>query len=202
MPDYDCEHSVYGNPTKDIPTDAPPPLGKRIISAHYFDANLMHDVLSGRAVTGVVYFYNKTPVDWYCKKQSTTETVTYGSEFLACWTCFERQYLWYLGAPVYKTDYAWGDNDAMINSATIPDVKLHKRHNILSFHFVRSLIACGYINLQHLKSECNTADILTKHWGYQSAYELILPIFHFGGNTAALYFDDTLEVECSITPSE
>ena len=82
----------------------------------------------------------------------------------------------------------------MINSATIPDTKLHKRHNILSFHFVRSMIACGYINLQHLKSECNIADILTKHWGYQSTYKLIHLIFHFGGSTAALYFDDTLEV--------
>ena len=63
-------------------------------------------------------------------------------------------------------------------------------------------LACGYINLQHLRSECNIADILTKHWGYQSTYELIRPIFHFGGNTAALYFDDTLEVDRSITPSE
>jgi hypothetical protein len=167
----------------------------------------MHDVLSGKAVTGVVHFYNKTLVDCYCKKQSTTETATYGSEFLACRTCFEqiidhRQYLRYLGALVYKTDFAWGDNDAMINSATIPDAKLHKRHNILSFHFVRSLIACGYINLQHIKSECNIADILTIHWGYQSTYELIRPIFHFGGNTAALYFDDTLEVDRSITHEE
>jgi nuclear transport factor 2 (NTF2) superfamily protein len=90
----------------------------------------------------------------------------------------------------------------MINSATIPDAKQHKRHNILSFHFVRSLIAWEYINLQHLRSECNIADILTKHWGYQSTYGLIRPIFHFGGNTAALYFDDTLEVDRSITPSE
>jgi hypothetical protein len=99
-------------------------------------------------------------------------------------------------------DYAWGDNDAMINSATIPDAKLHKRHNILSLHFVRSMIAYGYINLQHIKSECNIADILTKHWGYQSTYELIRPIFHFEGNTAALYFDDTLEVDRSITHDE
>jgi hypothetical protein len=167
----------------------------------------MHDVLSGKAVTGVVHFYNKTPVAWYCKKQSTTESATYGSEFLACRTCFEQiidhhQYLRYLEAPVYKTDYAWGDNDAMINSATIPDAKLHKRHNILSFYFVRSLIACGYINLQHLESEYNIANIPTKHWGYQSMYKLIRPIFHFGGNTAALYFDDTLEVDRSIIPSE
>jgi hypothetical protein len=90
MQEYDWEHSVYGNPTKDIPTDAPPPLGKQIVLTHYFDVNLMHDVLSGKAVTGVVHFYNKTPVDWYCNKQSTTETTTYGSEFLACRTCFEQ----------------------------------------------------------------------------------------------------------------
>ena len=78
---FDREHSVYGNSNKEIPRDAPPPLGKWIVITRYFDANLMHDILSGKAVTGVVHFYNKTAVNWYCKKQSTTETTTYGSEF-------------------------------------------------------------------------------------------------------------------------
>jgi hypothetical protein len=70
IPDYDWEHSVYGNPTEDIPADTSPPLGKQIILSHYFDANLMYDVLSGKAVTGVAHFYNKTPVDWYCTKNN------------------------------------------------------------------------------------------------------------------------------------
>ena len=48
-------------PPEDIPKDAPPPLGKQIVLTHYFDANLMHEVFSGKAVTGVVHFYNKTP---------------------------------------------------------------------------------------------------------------------------------------------
>jgi hypothetical protein len=148
MPDYVWEHSVYGNPTEDIPADTPPPLGKIKILSHYFDANLMHDVLSGKAVTGVVHFYDKTQVDWYCKKQSITETATYGSEFLACRTCPEqiidhRQYVQYLGAPVYEKDYARGDNNTMINCANIPDAKLHKRYNILPFHFVRRLLAAS-----------------------------------------------------------
>ena len=43
----------------------------------------MHDVLSGKAVTGVCTFYQKTPVDWFCKQQSTSETATYGAEFLS-----------------------------------------------------------------------------------------------------------------------
>ena len=98
--------------------------------------------------------------------------------------------------PVFNKSYVWGDNESMINSATVPDAKLHKRHNILSFHFVRSMIACGYINLQHIRSESNIADILSKHWGYQSSYDLIRPIFHHTGNTASLYIDDTLSVDC------
>ena len=79
----DWENQAYGSPTKDIPTDASPPLGKHVTIIAFFDANLMHDVLSGKALTGVLYFYNKTPVNWRCKVQSTSETATYGSEFLS-----------------------------------------------------------------------------------------------------------------------
>ena len=89
IPDHDWKYTPYGNPTEDLPTDAPPPRGKRVIISHYFDANLMHDILSGKAVTGVVHFWNKTPIDWYSKKQSISETATYGSEFLSGRTCFE-----------------------------------------------------------------------------------------------------------------
>ena len=47
----------------------------------------------------------KTPVDWNSKKQTTLETVTYGSEFVAAKTATEqimdiRQTLQYLGAPI------------------------------------------------------------------------------------------------------
>ena len=87
----------------------------------------------------------------------------------------------------------------MIDSSTIPEARLHKQHNILSFHYVRSMMSQGYINLQHLASEYNFSDILTKNWSYQSSYhELIQPVFHHSGNTAALFLDDTLELNISI----
>ena len=41
----------------------PEALGKRVIITHYFDASLIHDLLSGKAVTGIAVLYNKTPVD-------------------------------------------------------------------------------------------------------------------------------------------
>ena len=61
------------------------------------------------------------------------------------------------------------------------------------------MLSQGYINLQHRASSWNFADILTKNWLYQSSYhELIQPVFHHSGNTAALFPDDTLKVDISI----
>ena len=45
------------------------------------DANLHHDLATGKAVTVVLHFLNQTPIDAYTKRQSTVETATYGSEF-------------------------------------------------------------------------------------------------------------------------
>ena len=61
------------------------------------------------------------------------------------------------------------------------------------------MISRGYINLQHIASEWNFSDILTKNWAYQSSYrELIQPVFHHLGNTTALFLDDTLELDVVI----
>jgi hypothetical protein len=44
--EYDCERPVYGSVTKDIPSDAPRPLGKCVTVTHYVDANLYHCMLT------------------------------------------------------------------------------------------------------------------------------------------------------------
>tara|TARA_B110000008_G_scaffold176311_1_gene175861 strand:- start:127 stop:1134 length:1008 start_codon:yes stop_codon:yes gene_type:complete len=193
---FDWSTSVYGDVSENIPEDAPEPRGKQVTLVHYFDANLMHDVLSGKAVTGCVHFANKTPIMWYSKKQATSETATYGSEFIAGRTCIEqivdlRNTFRYLGVPINEISYVFGDNQSMIDSATFPYARLQKRHNILSFHFVRSMIAAGFIAMHHLTSTSNAADILTKHWSHGSVYNLLKPIFHHTGNTASLYEDDS-----------
>ena len=149
----------------------------------------MHNVMTGRAVTGILIFYNKTPMEWFCKQQATAETTTYGAEFCSGRTGIEklidhRNSLRYLGAPINIISYVFGDNESMVNSSTIPHARLNKRHNILSYHFVRSMVACGYINMQHVKSEYNFADFLSKHWSYQSTYPwLIRPLMHHCGDT-------------------
>ena len=75
--------TVYGSPKEIIPTAIPEPRGKYVTTVHYVDANLHHDLVTGRAVTAILHIVNGTPTDWYSKRQATMETATYGSEFVA-----------------------------------------------------------------------------------------------------------------------
>ena len=182
LPDqsFDWKSSVYGDPKEIVPEDAPPPLGKPVLTTTYVDANLMHDILTGRSVTGVLHFVNQTPFDWYSKKQSTVETATYGSEFVAARTAVEqiidhRNTLRYLGVPL-KGSYLFGDNQSVVNSSTIPHSKLHKRHTMLSFHRVREAVASSILEFHYIPGSSNPADILSKHWGYSQIWELLRPI--------------------------
>jgi hypothetical protein len=86
---YNWTYTVYGNTKEVLPKDAPEPLGKHITLSYYVDANLMHDVTTGKSVTGILHLINKTPLDWYSKKQAMVETATYGSEFVAARICVE-----------------------------------------------------------------------------------------------------------------
>ena len=81
--DFDWTYSVYGNVHEILPDDMPEPLGEAVTTTTTMDANLNHCLVTGKSLTGCLHFVNKTPVDWYSKKQATVETATYGSEFVA-----------------------------------------------------------------------------------------------------------------------
>jgi hypothetical protein len=85
LPDleHDWSRSVYGEITEKIPQDAPEPHGKHVTTTHFVNANLLHDLVTGRSVTATLHLVNKTPSDRYSKKQATVETATYGSEVVA-----------------------------------------------------------------------------------------------------------------------
>ena len=88
---YDWAHTCYGGAKEQIPKDIPRALGVRVLLTAFVDANLLHDLISGKAVTGILHMANKTPVDWFAKLQSTVETATFGSECVAARTCTEQQ---------------------------------------------------------------------------------------------------------------
>ena len=134
---------------------------------------------------------NKTPIDWYSKLQSTVETATYGSEFIATRTCAEqiidvRTTLRYLGVPLKGSSFMFGDNMSVVDSSSIPHSKLHKRHNALSYHRTREAIAAGIVRYYHVRGEVNPADILSKHWDMPAVWDSLKPLLFWYGDTAEL----------------
>ena len=193
---YDWEHSVYGDVQELLPDDAPEPLGKPVVLTTYVDANLYHDLITGRSVTGIIEFVNKTPLDWYSKKQNTVETSTYGSEFVAGRTATERAIdnrtmFRYFGVHVKGSTMMFGDNESVVDSSTIPHSRLHKRHSALSYHRVREAIAAGVISFHHLSGKLNPADVLSKHWGHTQVWQLLRPLMFWSGDTRNIPAEST-----------
>ena len=105
--------------------DAPVPLGKPVVLTTFKDANLCHDLATGKAVTGALHLVNQTPIDWHTKKQATCETATCGSEFTAARTAIQqimamRITLRYLGVPIKGSTYLFRDDRSIVQSGMIP----------------------------------------------------------------------------------
>lgn len=187
--EQDWARSVYGDVEEEIPHDAPVPLGKFVTTTSYVDANLFHCYSTGKAVTGIIHLVNQTPIEWYSKKQSTVETATYGSEFVASRTCVDqifalRYTLRYLGVPLRDVSYMFGDNQSVVNSSMELHAKLHKRHTMLAYHRVRQAIASGVIRYHHIPGESNPADMMSKLWGYAQTWRHLRTLLFWKGDTA------------------
>ena len=94
--EYDLSKSVYGNVSELIPKDTLQPHRRHVALTHYVDANLYHDMLTGCSITGILHFMNKTPIDWYSKKQATIETSASEERTIPGITCqaLYSPYLW------------------------------------------------------------------------------------------------------------
>jgi hypothetical protein len=73
------------------------------------DANLYHDVITGRLVTGILHLCNQTLIELFSKRQACVQTATFGSEFVAARIVVDqivdlRNTLRYLGVPVPGTE--------------------------------------------------------------------------------------------------
>ena len=66
---YDWMESVY----EELPHNAPKPKLNPVQTTTYKDANLMHDLTTGRSISSIVHFLNQTPVDCFSKHQSQVE---------------------------------------------------------------------------------------------------------------------------------
>ena len=125
--------SVFGSELKEIiPTNIPEPRGQGMITRCFVDANHAADTVSRKSRTGFIVYVNVAPVFWFNKKQTTVETSSFGSEFVAMKNCTEyirglRYRLRMMGIQVLGPTYIYGDNQSVLYNTTIPESTLKKK---------------------------------------------------------------------------
>jgi hypothetical protein len=70
-----------------------------------------------------------------------------------------RATLQYLGVPVHHKSYMFGDNQAVVMNSSIPHSSLNKRHNTLSYHRVKEMIAATILGFYWIDGKFNPASI-------------------------------------------
>ena len=193
MNDYDWMYAVYGNVNEELPDNMPTPKGKPVRTTTFVDANLMHDLTTGRSASGVLHMVNATPIEWFSKRQNTVETATYGSEFTAARLATDqlvdlRYTLRMLGVPLDGPAWMFGDNQSVITSSNLPHSPLTKRHNALAYHRVREAIAAKMMHFIHIDGKENPADVMTKFLPWATARAFIEPLLLWKGNTLDFKF--------------
>jgi hypothetical protein len=178
--DHDNWGEFYPDAKEEMPPGMPVPKGRAVRITTFVDADHAHDQVTRRSVTGIVMMVNKTPVRWYCKRQKTVETSTYGSELVAARIATEliievRYMLRMIGVPIDGPTLMLGDNMSVILNTTVPSSVLKKKHCAIGYHRVREAIAGGVLCFSHIKSVDNVADVMTKPLGGEAFRKLTKP---------------------------
>ena len=160
----------YPGASEDIDSSLPEAFGEELLTSLFFDADWAHDIATRRSITGLIAMVGSTPLTWQSKQQGCIATSTYCAEFIAMRSAVEESIslcymLRWLGIPVKNPTKVFGNNWGVIQSASIPESELKKKHIAISYHYVREAISARIIDAYWLQSHENFADICTKALG-------------------------------------
>ena len=162
--DKNVWEEFYPDTEEKIPENAPPPRVKPVYVLCYVEANHACNLLTRRYRTGIIVFFNISPIIWYSKRQNTAESSSFGSKCIALWIATEMiEELGYklcmFGVTINGTAYLFFDHQSVINNVSITSSVLNKKHNSICYHRFREAHTTGTIQVGWISGECNKADI-------------------------------------------
>ena len=152
---------------EELPSSMPAPRGLGFVMRAFVDADHAGDSITRRSRTGFLVYLNMAPVYWMSKKQTSVETSSFGSEFIAMKQCTEyirglRYKLRMMGIPCQGHTYVYGDNQSVLYNTSIPESTLKKKSQSIAYHFVREGCARNEWRTAYVNTHLNPADLLTK----------------------------------------
>ena len=128
--------------------NAPEPQGKEVDILMFVDNNHAGDKVSCRSRCGFFICVNAVLLQWFSKKQSTVETLVFGTEFVAMKQGIDalralRYKLRMLGIPIFGPSYVYDDNISVVHNKSRLESVLRKKSNSVCYHTVHESVAMG-----------------------------------------------------------
>ncbi len=159
---YGCEGL-----NEELPSNMPKSLEPSMTMRVFVDADHAGDLITQHSQTSFIVLLNGAPIYWSSKKQTSCETRTFGSKFVAMKQATEyihglRYKLRMMGITVDELAYVFGDNQLVLDNTTAPGSTLKKKSNAIACHFVREGCARDEWWTANVNTDKNVADLLTK----------------------------------------
>lgn len=133
----------------------------------YSDSDLAGNVEDRKSTGGMVFYLNRSLITWASQKQKSVALSSCEAEFMAA-TAAACQAVWLRKLLTQITEYDIGpvtlflDNKSAIELAKNPVFHGRSKHIDVRYHFVRECVENGEIVVEHVPSEEQRADPLTK----------------------------------------
>lgn len=133
----------------------------------YSDSDLAMDVNDRRSTAGMAFYLNGNLVTWASKKQQSVALSSCEAEFMAatsatCQGIWIRRLLSEITGSMIDPAMLYVDNKAALALMRNPVFHGRSKHIDTRFHFIRECIDRGDIKVQHVVTQEQRADILTK----------------------------------------
>jgi hypothetical protein len=138
--------------------------------AGYTDADWAGNAADRRSTSGYAFSIGSAAIAWSSKKQptvalSSTEAEYRGAAVATCEAIWVKRLLKELHEEVSEPTVIYCDNLSSIQLAKNPVFHARTKHIEVHYHFVRERVLSGEVELKHVPTDRQVADIFTKALG-------------------------------------
>lgn len=134
--------------------------------AGFSDADWASNCYNRKSTLGGCFYMGSNLVAWLSKKQISLSLSTTEAEYIAMGSCcthiiWMKQMLLHYGV-THDIMTIYCDNTSAINIYKNPFQHSHTKHICIRHHFIRDLVENKIINIEHISTENQLADLFTK----------------------------------------
>ena len=181
-------YSIYSLPGEEIREALLPNMLQLLLNGFticcFVEADHAGESLTRRLRTGLIVMLKNAPIYLYYKRQTTVDTRTFGSEFMAMNQAVEylrglRYKFRNFGIPVNAPAFIYGDNKSVLVNSSALESTLKKKSQSIAFHFIREGCAADECRATYIITLLYVSDLMTKPLSGEKHWRFFRMLLHY-----------------------